>query len=104
VLLLAASVSLAACGSDADPYTGTWLGPTPSGSPQPDESRAQLIIKPASSGWWSIDGPGRVEPFYAAEISGELQTANGHNTFKRVGDRLEVTLSPGAPAVTFTKQ
>ena len=104
VLLVISAASFIGCGSDADPYAGTWLGPTLGPSPQADESRAQLTIEPASAGWWSIDGPGGVAPFYAAEINGELQTANGRNTFKRVGNGLEVTLYPGAPATTFTKQ
>jgi len=95
VALLVLITSLAACGG-GDPYAGTW---TSSGG-------VKLVIAKANDGWWSIDNGTKVMPhvIYAAEVNGELQTGNGSNTFKRSGDKLEVTPAPGAPATEFTKQ
>jgi hypothetical protein len=96
VALLVLIASLAACGGD--PYAGTWTS----------SSGVKLVIAKANDGWWSIDTGTKFMPqvIYVAEINGELQTENGRNTFKRSGDKLEVTLAPGVPAATefFTKQ
>ena len=105
VLLAAASASLIACGSGADPYTGTWLGPTLAPSPEPNTSRVQLTIRPASAGWWSITMGSNGTPSYAAKVGDELQLPNGTETFRVDGDKLTTTLSglAGHPVI-FTRQ
>lgn len=94
-LLVLLSAMLSACG-DEDPYSGTWTAP----------GDLKLVIAKANDGWWSIDGGTEDMPniFSAAEIDGELQAANGSNTFRRVGDVLEVTLAPGASVTAFSKE
>jgi hypothetical protein len=90
---------LVACGG-GDPYSGTWKAPKTSMS-----DPLTLVVKRANPGWWSFtllkSGP---PADYAAEISGELQTANGGTTIKRSGDHLELTMAPGDPPIVFTRQ
>ena len=92
LVVLLASV-IPACGS-SDPYSGTWTG----------SSLGALTIQPANPGWWSIKLAGDSKTFYAAEVDGMLQAANGGMTFKASGDKLSATLAPGTPAVELTKQ
>jgi hypothetical protein len=94
-LLIVLAVWVAACGGDGDdPYTGTWTG----------QDVGTFKIEKANPGWWSIDLGGSRSPFYAAEIDGELQAANGSNTWNRSGDNLEFTAVPGADPVVLTRQ
>jgi hypothetical protein len=69
VALLVAPGVLVACGSGADSFAGTWVGPTLGPSPEPGTSRMQFVIKPANDGWWSITNVGSsTKAFYAAKI------------------------------------
>ncbi|HSQ22333.1 MAG TPA: hypothetical protein VLQ52_06040 [Coriobacteriia bacterium] len=90
-VLFAATVL--ACGGD--PYTGTWSGGADTGT---------FKIQKANAGWWSIEMVDAPTPLsYAAEIEGELQTANGVSAFKRSGDKLLFTVLD-APPVELTRQ
>lgn len=84
-----------ACGS-GDPYSGTWTAP----------DQGTFVIAKANDGWWSIDNGPKGEPhvIYAAEIDGELQTANVRSTFNRAGDTLEFKVLPDSPAIGLTRQ
>lgn len=97
VLLVVVALALVAtaCGS-GDPYSGTWTAP----------GQGTFVIAKANDGWWSIDNGSKGESHvtYAAEINGELQTANGRSTFKRVGDALEFKVLPDSPAIELTRQ
>ena len=101
VLVVLVSMLLVACGGND--YTGTWIGPSVKAG---NGQRAVLVIAKANEGWWSIDSGTKDMPhvIYAAEIGGELQTGNGRNTFRASGDKLQVTMFPGDPAVEFTRQ
>lgn len=99
VLLLGLVGVVSACGR-GDPYSGTWKA-----VPSAHVGALTLVIRKANPGWWSILDPAASErPGYVAEIDGELQSGNSQQTFTRSGDKLEVTMDPGAPPIAFTKQ
>ncbi|MEI6726208.1 MAG: hypothetical protein WCN81_08310 [Actinomycetes bacterium] len=104
VLLLATSMALVACGKSADPYSGTWLGP----SPDPGSQRIVLRIKAAKEGWWAVEmgsAAGSPRSLYAARVGNELQLPNRVEWYTVDGDKLIDTVSgdPSHP-VTFTRK
>jgi hypothetical protein len=103
-LLISAGAVLTACGSGADPYSGTWLGPSPKAGGQ----RVVLHIEQANEGWWAVQmgsATSSRKPLYAAKVGDELQLPNRIEWMTVDGDTLTDTVS-GLPEypTTFTRE
>ena len=96
LVLAVLAVTVAACGDD-DPYSGTWT----------DQGHGKVVIAKANEGWWSIDAGGTGDHIvYAAEIGGELQTANGRTSFRlsEDADALEWKMLPDSEPIQLLQQ